>query len=114
LFSGELDYLGSNLSGNDLAEERIMRTIYYFGELENMYVDELNEIYGWINVCGMEYPAGKILRNVDEVAFRCGVWDWVSEYYEELRDTDLTADEQAHYGISNTATVYCHKDETED
>lgn len=42
---------------------------------EEEYEAELNDIYGDVNICGYTYPAGFILKQIDETAFRCGIAD---------------------------------------
>ena len=39
------------------------------------YEQELNEIYGDVKICGLEFPAGRALRLLDPTAFRCGLAD---------------------------------------
>jgi len=50
---------------------------------EQDYEDYLNEAYGDIDVCGMSYPAGQVLREIDPTAFDVGFADWSSEQEEE-------------------------------
>lgn len=54
-------------------------------ELHDMYDEMLDEIYGLINICGYEYDASLALKNIDEVAYRCGFNDYVDAqgYYDE-------------------------------
>jgi len=63
------------ISGDALVSER---------KLEDLFEEELNEIYGEVKVCGYEYEAGRLLREVDPTAFRCGCADFTSEYYSEV------------------------------
>jgi len=42
---------------------------------DDEYEEMLNELYGTVTVCGMEYDAGTVLKEVDPIAFRCGVAD---------------------------------------
>lgn len=53
---------------------------------ESEYEDYLDEIYGKVEVCGMTYSAGRALRLLDAVAFRCGLGDYESEIQTELED----------------------------
>nr|DAV40554.1 MAG TPA: hypothetical protein [Caudoviricetes sp.] len=46
-------------------------------ELEDTFADRLNDCYGPVSVCGYEYDAGRVLREVDPVAFREGFLDWL-------------------------------------
>lgn len=44
---------------------------------EDEYREFLTDLYGMVSVCGYEYEAGAVLADVDPVAFRCGMLDWV-------------------------------------
>ncbi len=88
-----------------------MRELYFYHELEYMYEDMLDDCYDTIDICGMQYNAGRALRLIDEIAFRCGCSDWSSETFEELRYSDLTEEELEHHGISESQVMYCRNDE---
>lgn len=51
---------------------------------ESEYIDHLDDCYGEVSVCGMSYSAGRVLSEVDPVAFRCGWGDYESEIQSEL------------------------------
>ncbi len=64
---------------------------------EDEYEDMLNEIYGTVEVCGMTMDAGRILREMDETAFRCGMSDEPQHWRclgcgKEFDDEDDAAD----------------------
>lgn len=40
---------------------------------EEEYEDYLNECYPPVTVCGMEMQQGSILKEMDPIAFRCGL-----------------------------------------
>lgn len=42
------------------------------------YEAVLNDIYGDVEICGLKYSAGRALRELDPVAFRCGKADYES------------------------------------
>ena len=81
---------------------------------EDIYEEMLDECYGEIDVCGYSYSASYALRELDPVAYRCGMAD----YYDSLSgdiENDLDGaddgDELDFYGFS----VECVDDEeTED
>ena len=50
---------------------------------EQEYQDILDEIYGDVEVCGMTYGSGYVLRELDPIAFRCGKSDYESEQDSE-------------------------------
>ncbi len=39
------------------------------------YIEELNEIYGEVEICGMTFDAGRALKELDPTAFDCGKSD---------------------------------------
>lgn len=53
-------------------------------KLEEMFLEALNEIHGPVTICGYEYEAGRALKDVDPVAFRCGLSDWLDSQIGEL------------------------------
>lgn len=50
------------------------------------YMEFLDEAYGTVTICGMEYNAGTALEACDPVAFRCGLGDYESEIQTELEE----------------------------
>lgn len=50
------------------------------------YIDHLDECYDEVSVCGMSYSAGRVLSEVDPVAFRCGLGDYESEIQSAMED----------------------------
>lgn len=55
--------------------------------------EDLNEIYGDVSICGLEYPAGRALKEIDPIAFRCAVSE--AEMKDEECDAcDGTGEEQ--------------------
>jgi hypothetical protein len=62
-------------------------------DLEEMYNDMLDD-YGPVEICGMEYEASYALREVDPVAYRCGMADYEdSERLVEIDDMYYTPDD---------------------
>lgn len=67
---------------------------------EEDYLEELNETFGKIDICGLKYDAGYALKEIDPTAFRCGFADF--QEYEtvyvcgecgEPHDDEVDADE---------------------
>ena len=62
-----------------------------YGELfsdrfEDEYCEMLTDVYGTVLVAGREFDAGAVVREMDPIAFRCGMLDWVDG---RVRDGDL-------------------------
>lgn len=72
--------------------------IYTYADMENIFEQEMNETHEPTIIMGMTYLAGNILRQIDPVAFRCLMADWLDyqvneeEYYTELPDGTYTDD----------------------
>ena len=52
-------------------------------ELEEMYDEMLDDVYGEIDVCGMKWWASTVLKRVDPIAYRCGIADFESSIEAE-------------------------------
>lgn len=53
-------------------------------DIEDAYDNMLDEMYGDIEICGLEYSASIALFRVDEVAYNCGKNDYSSNIIEEI------------------------------
>ena len=52
-------------------------------EAENAYVEFLDECYENVKIVNLSWPASKVLKEMDECAFRCGLSDWVDSELSE-------------------------------
>lgn len=48
------------------------------------YMEFLDDVYGEVTICGMNYSAGAALEACDPVAFRIGLGDYESQIQAEL------------------------------
>lgn len=46
-------------------------------DMGDEYCEMLTELYGMVSVCGYQYEAGATLAEMDPIAFRCGMLDWL-------------------------------------
>lgn len=46
--------------------------------MEERYVDMLDEVYGEVNIGGLDYLTSRALKDVDPIAYRCGMSDYIS------------------------------------
>ncbi len=67
---------------------------------ESEYEEYLNEVYGTVEICGMTFKAGNVLRELDETAFNVGYADYTSEHEswkcgecDTIYDSEEEADE---------------------
>lgn len=90
-----------------------MRTLYYYHEIEEQYEDMLNDCYDSVSICGFNYEQGHALRNIDPIAFRCGVSEWEGQEFDEIYFNDMTEAERKHYYAHYGDVMYCRKDENE-
>ena len=58
------------------------------GYNEDEYEEFLNEVYGTVKIGSLEYPSGTVLKQLDEIAFNCGLSDYndnkITEIEEEI------------------------------
>jgi hypothetical protein len=52
-----------------------METISEY-ELEQMYDEMLDEVYGVVEIAGMTYDTSRALRDCDSIAYRVGMSDY--------------------------------------
>jgi len=52
-------------------------------ELEEMYNDMLNDVYGTVNIAGYEYDTAQALKAIDPIAYSVGMNDYESQLEEE-------------------------------
>jgi hypothetical protein len=55
----------------------------YDGDLKQLFDEFLDEQYELIKVAGLEYQVSDVLKNVDPVAYRCGLADWLDAMVED-------------------------------
>lgn len=55
-------------------------------EVEKAYEEMMNECHEVVNIGGLEYEAGRVLRAIDPIAFRCGMIDWADGEGIEIED----------------------------
>lgn len=60
-------------------------------ELDRLYEDMLDDIYGAVNIGGYEYETSDALKQVDPIAYRCGRNDYVDSL---VREGDMIMDEE--------------------
>ena len=85
LTSEEIVYISNNLpQGGSMiyTKEQIERIkleleVVTERELDADHCNILNEMYGTINICGLDYDAADALRSTDPVAFRCSFSDYI-------------------------------------
>lgn len=57
--------------------------VLYEHEIEDHYEALLNDNYDLVNVCGHTYEAGRLLREVDPIAFRESVLSYTDSMVQE-------------------------------
>ena len=67
------------------------------------YEEKLNNIYGPVHICGLEFKSGWVLKKLDPIAFQCGLADMPIIYCCGECDTKYPDDE-------DTAKECCKKD----
>ena len=70
---------------------------------EDDYEERLNELFGEVSVCGINFDAGTLLKEIDPIAFRCGQSDEETRW--ECTECGKEHEEQ------DEAEEFCQKDE---
>ena len=52
---------------------------------EELFDEMLQECYGDVNICGLEYNQADIFERVDPIAYRCGVSDYFDSLLSDVR-----------------------------
>lgn len=52
---------------------------------EEEYDDMLDDVYGEIDVCGYKYYAGRLLQEIDPVAYNCGHSDYNNSLLSDIQ-----------------------------
>lgn len=53
---------------------------------EESYEELIDELENDVEICGMKYSPGRVLKEIDPIAFRCGMADESDRYYEQFQD----------------------------
>lgn len=65
---------------------------------ESEYIDYLNEIYGEVKICGMAFDSGYVLKELDPIAFHCGLSDmpilWACGECDKVYEDDQESAEE--------------------
>lgn len=59
-------------------------------QLANAFEEQVNELHEDIVICGMTFLPGRVLREVDPIAFRCGYLEYAD--IEDIDTDDLIDD----------------------
>lgn len=62
--------------------EEIGITEYSDNQMEQRYIEMIDEVYGEVEIAGYKYPTSKALADVDPTAFRCGFADFISSEFD--------------------------------
>lgn len=95
----------------ETAEECAQRVV---DEMSSDYYDEmLDEVYGIINICGYDYTASYAFEQIDPIAYRCGMTDYIDSCWEDVRyDLERMTDGDEHY-FYGSLVEYIEEEEEE-
>lgn len=54
-----------------------------YHKLLEQFDDFLDEVYGEIEICGLQYSASNAFKSVDPIAYRCNYNDWVDSQLQD-------------------------------
>lgn len=88
-------------------------------EALNQYDEMLDDCYGDIDICGLQYNASNALKRVDQVAYSCGFNDWCdancittdwSEHCDPCSECGEHMGDKVHHGHDETVLLCedCH------
>ena len=61
---------------------------YTYDEVADEYEELLDELYEEVQIGDLTFTPGRIVRELDPIAFRVGVSDYSSEYFTEYPEDD--------------------------
>lgn len=98
-------------SAESAAQEVIKNVDDYYWD------DYLDEIYGEVEICGLEYCSSRALKMLDEVAYRCGKNDWLDGEYQDIvysLERMMDGDEEEYFGVTVRYEEVSDDEEEED
>lgn len=99
----------------DSAESAAQEVI---NNVDDYYWDNyLDEIYGEVEICGLEYYASRALSLIDEEAYRCGKNDWLDGEYQDIvysLERMMDGDKENYFGITVCCEEVSDDEEEED
>lgn len=72
--------------------EEVEQTVYDFAT--ETYDDMLDECYDEVKIGGLCYSPSYVLKNVDEIAYRCGVNDYADSLLYDIETQEVEIDEE--------------------
>lgn len=63
---------------DEISEKQKEINLYTVERDDDEYEDYLNDSFGDVDICGMNFLAGSALRELDPTAFRIGLIDWLN------------------------------------
>jgi len=52
-------------------------TYYSEQDMNDRFEEMLGDVYGTVSVAGMEYDTARALKDLDPIAYRCGLLDYI-------------------------------------
>ena len=59
-----------------------------------IYDDYLDEMYPETTIAGCNYSTSYALKEIDPIAYRCGLSDYASELFDEIEEEEIEEDEE--------------------
>ena len=75
---------------NDHEFETLEEAENYISEeyAPNLYDDYLDEMYPETTIAGFNYSTSYALKEIDPIAYRCGLSDYASELFDEIEEEE--------------------------
>lgn len=83
------------IARNNLKAKQAEMEAYEISRSDDDYREYLDEVYGTVEIVGGTYSTGYALEQLDPIAFRCGMNDWIDSLDKEDEDDykELVEDE---------------------
>lgn len=91
-------YVGdaSDLEGLSF-EEMTTQTYYTYEGAVGAFEDMLDEVYGTVSICGVDYDAGRAFAEIDPIAFRVAASDSITEI--DTDDFESEEDDEEYVSV---------------
>lgn len=81
---------------NDKEFETLKEAEDYISEeyAPNNYDEYLDEMYSETTIAGCNYSTSYALKEIDPIAYRCGLSDYASELFDEIEEEEIEEDDE--------------------
>lgn len=78
-------YVREDEYDEDVPREELLAIALSESEVEDAYREMLDDCYETVMIAGLEYTTSSALQSTDPTAYRCGLVDYMSAEYVEIK-----------------------------